>query len=803
MEDRAAELASLMSAAAHAHGGGDLGAARELYERVLRSVPQHFEALHLLGIATCQAGDVQGGIRLVQSALSIQPDSPEAHFNLGNALRVAGRHADAIVSFERAAALRPQYLEAHFNCGAALAQGGAPEAALARFEAVLALAPDHFGACAAAGDACAALGHHEAACVNYERALAQRADDADVNYNLGNSLAALARYQEALRRFDRALLLRPAYFAAWCNRGVCLAALGRFEEALSSYARALGLRADDAGIISNQANALLALGRRPEAIQSYERSLDLDAGHVATQVNYAHALRDMGQEARALEMYGRALAREPDSAHALSGRAVALTRLARYEEALEDFERLLQIRPGFRDAAGGRLLASLACCRWDDCSAQVAELEAAITAGVAAAQPLAAIAASDSPQVQHRAARLCCAAEPPAPPPQWRGQRYRHERLRIAYLSADFRDHTVAYKIVALLERHDRRRFEVYGVPLAAADSSAIGRRMRDSCDSLIDVTGASDLEAAQRLRELEIDVAVDLMGATIGHRRRIFAHRPAPVQVSYFGYPGTSGAPYMDYILADRHVAPHSHQECYSECIVHLPDSYFATDGARTTAARTATRADAGLPHSGMVFGALGNSYKITPCVFDVWMRLLHATPGSVLWLSDNGATATRNLRREAQARGVSAQRLVFAPWAATVDEHLTRYLLADLFLDTLPYNAHSTAADALYMGLPVLTCMGRGFASRVGASLLAAIGLAELITSSLADYEATAMRLAGAPRELSELRARLARNRSMTPLFDTDGLRGYIEDAYIAMSRRARAGLSPEPFDVPARVS
>jgi predicted O-linked N-acetylglucosamine transferase (SPINDLY family) len=363
------------------------------------------------------------------------------------------------------------------------------------------------------------------------------------------------------------------------------------------------------------------------------------------------------------------------------------------------------------------------------------------------------------------------------------------------------RTHAVASLIVGCFEHHDKERFETTAISLSAGDGSETRRRMEAAFDHFIDVHEMSDAAVAALLREREIDIAIDLNGYTGDARSGILAHRPAPVQVNYLGYPGTMGAPYMDYIIADPTVLPDPNRIHYSEQVVYLPNAYQANDRKRRIAERTPTRVEAGLPQTGFVFACFNNTHKIGPEMFDIWMRLLGDVKDSVLWLFEDNAQAAQNLKREAVARGVDAQRLVFAPRVMPPD-HLARTRLADLFLDTLPYNAHTTASDALWMGLPVLTCPGESFPARVAASLLSAIGMPELVTSSLGEYEMMARLLAGDPQRLAAIKAKLIANRDIEPMFNTAQFTRYLESAYTGMYERQRAGLPPEGFAVHAET-
>lgn len=386
---------------------------------------------------------------------------------------------------------------------------------------------------------------------------------------------------------------------------------------------------------------------------------------------------------------------------------------------------------------------------------------------------------------------------PPTPAPLWAGEIYRHERIRVAYLSADFHEHATTHLMAGLFEHHDRERFEITAVSFGPDRQDAMRQRVAAACDRFLDVRGRRDAEVAGMLRALEIDIAVDLKGHTQGNRAGILAHRPAPVQINYLGMPATMGAGYIDYLIADPRVIPPAEFPHYAEQILYLPDSYQATDDTRAIAAHTPSRAELALPEDGFVFCCFNNSYKITPDLFALWMRLLGAIPGSVLWLLDDNPAATRNLCAAAQRHGIAPERLVFAP-RIDAAAHLARHRRADLFLDTLPYNAHTTASDALWSGLPVLTCAGRTFAGRVAASLLHAVGLPELITRDHAGYAALALALARDPGRLAALRTRLAQQRTSSPLFGTDRFRRHLEAAYVTLRERQRRGEPPAAFSV-----
>jgi predicted O-linked N-acetylglucosamine transferase (SPINDLY family) len=404
---------------------------------------------------------------------------------------------------------------------------------------------------------------------------------------------------------------------------------------------------------------------------------------------------------------------------------------------------------------------------------------------------------SEDQALHLRCARRRVQSRVSSAPPLWRGEIWRNDRIRVAYISADFRMHATSYLVTELFELHDRSRFEVVGISLGPDDGSDMRARVVAAFDHFIDVRMTSDLEAAQLLHDLRIDLAVDMQGHQRGARPGILALRPAPIQACYLGFPGTTGADFIDYIVADPIVLPFDRQPYYTEKIVHLPECYQVNDRRRLIAPLATTREQAGLPSQGFVFCSFNGDWKITPAVFDIWMRLLQAVEGSVLWLLRDNATAEANLRGEAASRGIDPARLVFAE-RIKMEEHLARHRLADLFLDTFPCNAHTTASDALWAGLPLLTTLGETFSGRVAASLLMAVGLSDLVTRSLAEYEVLALRLAREPDRLRRYRDQLRERRPDQPLFDTDRFRRHIEAAYVHMWERWQEGKPPESFAV-----
>jgi len=712
-----------------------------------------------------QAGNLLEAARLYHEVLRADPTHFHALQLLGFVHFQRGEFEDAERMMDRALSVNPKSLDALYNRGCALQ----------------------------------ALERHEEALECFGNALAVNPDFAPALINRGNSLSRLQRYDDALASYDKALSLQPGSAETLLNRGNALLELKRPEEALSSYDKALALEAQNAVLWSNRGGALADLSRHREALESFDKALKLEPDCPAALENRANALIKLDRDEEARAALDAALKLEPNNADVLSSRANAHSNLKHFPEAIADCEAALRIDEEHVPALSVLIHCRIHACDWRALKREKAKVAAGLRLGLRTILPLDNKAISDSEEEHLLAARLWLAVEClPSPKPLWRGEKYRHDRIRVAYLSSDLRAHAVGLLTVGALEHHDKVRFETTAISFCADDKSDIRARMAAAFDQFIDVREMSDPDVAALLKRMEVDIAVDLNGYTGDARTRILALRPAPIQVNYLGYPGSMGADYIDYILADRIVIPEHAQRHYTEKVVYLPDSYLPNDSAHSAAKKAPSRAEAGLPASGFVFCSFNNSHKFSPEIFDVWMRLLSEVEGAVLWLPEGNEAARRNLRREAEARGVNPRRLVFATYVKAPEDHRARLALADIFLDTLPYNAHSTACDALWAGLPVLTCRGASFAGRVGASLLNAAELPELIADSLAAYEELALRLACDAPMLAAIKAKLGRNRESCPLFDTRRFTNHLEAAFTQMWERHQRGLPPESFAV-----
>ena len=643
----------------------------------------------------------------------------------------------------------------------------------------------------------AQLGRLEEAQRVLDEAIRERPDFANALINRANVRQQLGRLADALADLDRVLVLQPDDPEALINRGNVLQDLHRFEEAIAAYTHALRA-GPQAAVLNNLGNALNRTQRHDDALASFDAAIRSNGSLPDPHIGRGIALAALGRFADALASYDDALSLAPENPKALTNRANALSELGRYIEAAEDYARALAKDPAQPYAIGLRQLVQLHAGRWDDLERQQTILLREIAAGRLVSTPSALLPVPASAAIKRRCAELYVAdCAPRAAVPLWSGERYAHQRLRVGYFSYDFREHAIAYLAAQLFETHDRQAFEVIAFSYGPNTGDPMRRRLERGFDRFHDFAGASDRTIAEAARAAEIDIAVDLTGLTQYHRLGVFARRPAPIQVNWLGFPGTSGADYFDYIVADEVIIPPAHRDAYSERVVYLPDTYQVNDGRRVITDRAPDRAALGLPESGFVFACFCNAYKCNPDVFAIWMRLLCGVEGSVLWLLEDNALFARHLRQAAARNDIAPERLVFAP-RVPLAEHLARHRRADLCLDTFPYNGHTTTSDALWSGVPVVTWCGEAFAGRVAASLLRAVRMPELAASSPAEYESFALALAHDPQRLAGLRATLAYDRLTLPLFDCARFTRHLEAAYRRMAERQRSGLPPEDIRI-----
>jgi len=782
-------------------GQGQHAEAKAACEQILGQQPEHWESLTLLAELEARQGNMQRALQLYTKLIDFRPDFAPAYYKRGNLLRKNCQMEAAIESYDRAIALDPLYANAFCNRGVVLGLLHRPDDALASYDRAIALNPGDALALYNRGDVLRDLKRLNEALASYDRAIAVKPDYAEAYCNRGALLQELEEWDAALISYDRSIEINPGIAYAYINRGNLLRERKKFDLALADCNWAIEIDPANADAYRHLGILLTDLRQWGAAFASLNRAIELNPDLAEAHCSRGVLLAQVLRWDAASESLEKAIALKPDYAEAFRHRGDVLVGLKQYVAAIESYDRALVLKPDLPYLRGGRRHTAMYICDWNDLELDVDRLTAGIDDDAKVAPPFSVLAMLNSARLQHRAARIWVHKH--YPPEDSLPAIVPHpaaEKIRLAYFSGDFRLHPVALLSAEFLEAHDRAKFEIIAFSFGPNTQDEVRMRLERAFDRFVDARDKSDEEVALLARSLNIDIAIDLAGHTGFSRTRVFALRAAPIQINYLGYPGTMGAEYMDYLIGDRVVIPEEQRRHYTEKIAYLPNSFLPHDSSRKIGTTVFTREDLGLPATGFIFCCFNNNHKITPETFDSWMRILGRVDHSVLWLSQNEPTAASNLRREAMRRGVDGGRLIFADRMSSMSEHLARHRVADLFLDTLPYNAHATALDALWAGLPVLTCVGEGFASRVAASLLSAIELPELITTTRTQYENLAVDLALDPQHLGEIRQKLARNRLKAPLFDTKAFTRHLEAAYTKMHERYRADLPPEDIYVEA---
>ena len=794
--------------------------------RIALLAPHDAANLRRLAELLSQSGETLAAIDVLMRSLELDAGNPRALNNLGNLLTQVGRSTEAIRLLERAIAAQPAYPIALNNLGIALGRAGRLDEAIDRYRQALELKADFPEALSNLTNALASAGRtsespwHDAtlgrvhALLSLDRAADSLAACDEIRSQLGNvaglrglrasALPGVERLAEAIAEASDAVELEPTDARAHVALGFALIAGGFAERALAAFDRAATLQPRLAKAHAGRGLALAAVGRGGEAIDAYARAAQLDPRDTSIFKEVGYLMVRLGRIANANAAFGEALRLAPDHVPALEGHVMTLMALNRHEEALAGMAKLRILAPEIHYLPGQQLYARLHCCDWDNFDAASRDITEGIRRGEHADTPLSLLAHSDSPADQRLCAQKFVADKCSADMPLTRrtaGVAPGSRRLRIGYLSADYADHPVAQLIAGVIEAHDRSQVEIFGLSAGFDDGSPLRRRMEQAFEHFVDVSAMQDRGVAAHMTELGLDIAVDLGGHTAGSRMRVLAYRPAPVQIAFLGYPGTSGADYIDYLIADHQVIPEKQRQHYTENVIYLPGSYLPGDFLAPLEPSPSRRV-AGLPETGFVYCSFNAAYKIVPTLFDAWMRILAEVPGSVLWLRGGSASAWKNLAKRAEQRGIDPARLIGAPRVATSAEHYARLALADVFLDTHPYNAHTTASDALRAGVPVITLQGNSFASRVAGSLLHTCGLEELAVGSLERYEQLAIELAHAPDSLINLKERLRHHRASSSLFDPVRFCRLLEAAYAEASDRSRRGEPARILTVTSRL-
>jgi len=761
------------------HRSGQFDDAARVYRKIIKRNPRQPHALHSLGIIEASRGNFDEAAHLMARSLAVQATNLDFVQNYATVLCQLGQ-------FEAARKVCLNGLEIdgtnvyllYVLAGTLLNQSQLRES-LSTFDKLLSIEPNHVAAITERSTVLLEMKQLDSAQADIDRALSLNPHFAEAHANRGILYVHSKRYDEAIASFDRALSLDPNSGNAWVGRATVFFELKRYAEAGAAFDKALSLQPRSAEAWLGSGNVFFVLEGPGEALAAYDRAISLQPNLPEAWLGRGNALFDLNRREEALAAYERALAFKPDSAEAWAGCGNVFSALRRCDEAFAAYTKAFLFEPNLVGVEGARLHAGLECCDWENLDVDCKKLSESIRSNHANATPFDFLALSYSAEDQLKCSQLWVERKvSQSALPLWRQRLRGHDKIRLGYVSADFRQHPVGYLAVGIFECHDRSQFEVLGISIGPDDNSELRRRLERSFDKFLDWTALGADQIAERIAAEEIDVLVDLNGFTQNARPRIFARRPAPVQVNYLGYAGSMGAACADYIIADPILIPASHQDSYTEKVAYLPHALLPHDTAsRPISDRKFERANFGLPERGFVFCCFNNAYKLNPTVFRTQMKLLRA----------------------AAAQGIESERLIFAKRMPSLGDHLARHRLADLFLDTLPYNAHTSASDALWAGLPILTQIGQTFAGRVGASLLMALGLPELIVESADQFENLAIELATEPERLAAIKNKLARNRLATPLFNTTLYTRHLESLYSAMHRRWQDGLLPDHIHVP----
>ena len=774
---------------------GQLTEAVKCYESVLEEKPDFAEMHNNLGVLLQKLNQPKEAIKYLKQALIILPLFKEAHNNLGNVLKAEGNLDDAINSYQKAISIEPNYIEAHNNLGSVFFELNHLEDAAECYKKALTIKPDDAEGQYNLGFILQSLGQFDQAILCYQKVLNINPDYIDAHNNLGISFKEAGKFNEALQCYEKTINLNPEYAQAHNNIGNILVELGQSDKALESYRKAIEINPEYAEAHNNLGIIQMNLGHLNEAIKCYTKAIDLRTDYEDVYVNLGIVFNLQGQLNKSHEYYQKALAINPKMAEAFSNLGNLMIDLKNIEEAVICYENAYNLRPKDYYSLGNLIHTKMHLCDWSKLSSLQKNLSKKITNDFNVIEPFPLLAIIDNPELQQKSSEVYINHKFPENFDLPKISPYSgHDKIRIGYFSPDFRIHPVANLTAELYEIHNRDKFEVYAFSFGPDTKDEMNMRIKSGVDHFHDVRLMYHKEVALLSRSLEIDIAVDLGGFTQDTRTSIFAMRAAPIQVNYLGYSGTMGAEYIDYLISDLTLIPEDKQQYYSEKIAYLPDSFMVNDTKNKVSTKEFTRKEAGLPDKGFVYSCFNHHYKITPTVFASWMKILSQVDGSVLWLSDGNNTGISNLKNEAEKSGIDSKRLIFAPRLDFREDHLNRIKLSDLFLDTLPYNAHATTSDALQVGLPVLTHIGESFASRVAASLINSVNLPELITETQQQYEELAIELAKDPKKLKLIKDKLKNNLPLSPLYDTPLYAKQLESAYQEMYERSQKKLEPD---------
>lgn len=705
--------------------------------------------LYRQALAYHQAGRIAEAINLYRQVLPKHRDNDELLFAIGTACCQIGQLEEGLGFLRKSARINPKNFHVHSNMGRLLSD-------LRRFDEAI---------------------------LNYNKAISLNPRFPEAFLGRGNAFVEKKKYEESLKDFEKALELVPNFAIAHLNKGKALFELKKFDEALDCFNKTIYLSPNIAEAYINRGNVFKELGQYDQALLDYSRAIQINPNIEGAYSNRGCVLKKLKRYEEALDDLGIAIGLKSDYAEAYGNRGAVLQELMKFDEALVNYDKAIALRFDIDYLLGAKLHAQMHLCDWSDFENQVQSLVDNIELQKKVTDPFVLLSLVDAPDV-HKAAAEIYVSDMNAKYEQSIGFKIakNNKKIKIGYFSADFHGHATMHLMAELFEKHNKDKFELVAFSFGPTTNDKWQTRVKNAFDKFIDCSGLTDTEVAELSRKLGVDISVDLKGFTQDARAKVFAERAAPIQVSFLGYPGTLSAKYIDYLIADKIVIPEENHLFYTEKIAYLHDCYQPNCREREISRKPISRSDFGLPETGIVFGSFNDNYKITPYVFESWMRILKSVKGSVLWVLASNATAESNLLCEAERHEVDPTRLIFAK-KIPVEEHLSRLQLADLMLDTFPYGAHTTCSDALRVGLPVVTMAGKSFASRVAASLLTTMGCPDLITNSYAAYEDLVIHLSKNPDELSEIRTRIKCCVKDSALYDSTLFTRHLEILYQAM--------------------
>jgi protein O-GlcNAc transferase len=792
----------VLQQAVDAHKAGRSQEAHHLYAAILKIQPKHPDANHNTGLLAVGVGKIELALPFFKAALEANPSIEQFWYSIIDALIKLDKLIDAKVLLNQAKrkgikgagfdqiaqkldnankvlSVKPDCAEAYYNMGIEFLEQSKLEEAIEAYKKALSIKPNYAEAYNNMGIVLQEQSKLEEAIEAYNKALSIKPEYEDAYNNMGIVLQEQSKPEEAIDAYNKALAIRPDYAEAYNNMGIVFQEQSKPEEAIDAYNKALAIRPDYAGAYYNMGIAFQEQSKLEEAIEAYSKALAIKPDDVDAYNNMGIVLQEQSKLEEAIEAYSKALRVMPDNAGVYYNMGIALKDQGKLEESIDAYNKALEIKPDHEAARTENLHQQSLICNWNSIAKDV-NLIPELGTSENHVSPFILLPLEDAPDRHLIRSKIYASANfsQKTLPAKDRPSK-KPKRIRIGYFSTDFKEHPVAYLIAKVLEEHNRNQFEVFGYSIHGSSSCLMRQRLEKSFDSFINVQSMSDRDIALQARQDEIDIAIDLNGYTQHARSRIFAYRAAPIQVNYLGYPGSMGSNFIDYIVADRFLIPVENQKYFNEKPLYLPNTYMPTDNSRELSTKKITRSDVGLPDDAFVFCCFNNNYKISPNEFDIWMRLLTKVENSILWLRQPNHSSFINLKNEAQKRKVDPSRLIFAN-KMPMNEHLARQRFADLFVDTFAFNAHTTAVEALWAGLPVVTKVGLGFASRVAGSLLKAVGLTELITETEKDYEALILALATNPKKLAIIREKLANNLLTQPLFNTELYTRHLENGF-----------------------